>query len=549
MADISITITADPNQAIQGIDKVKNASKELVDTSTQVNKALESNSISVSRQAETSATEVISVAGKIGNAIKGVTTDATKISGALGSSIPAVGKLGSAIQSVAKGPLGLLIAGVTSVVALINKMLDEVEARTARLQAAAAGKTSRAYDALMEGRKEYAEQLKILDQVKQINALARESGLSTNELASFRRLASQIGISERDVQARGINPNVMGRAEAQMQHYRSFYSQEEYNNYINSLTDQFKMAIDKANISDKAKKELRGMSIFSAADVLSRRSRPEYGSPIRDVPDVISNSLHSITSPLGKLGLPVLGNPSTDEERKAYEELYNILKPLAEVRKSYNADPMLGRTQEAINDELFRDIQAGVRERQDATKKGSGTGTWTGGSRGYTWRDMDRDALAAAKKELEERERRAAAGEAITAGMKQEIEIQGLINDGKKREAAILKDVIRMEETLGRSLTAQEKESIEGLSGHLYDLRNIEPMKEPAPIKIRGQEYSVPLDRLQRIGANVSTPVASAERMALDKQVSLQQNILDVLKGNLPGLNSAASSRDGMRFP
>ena len=544
MADISITITADPNQAIQGINEVKKASKGLVDTTNEVNKALESNSISVSRQAETSATKVISVAGEIGNAIKGITTDATKISGALGTSIPAVGKLGSAIQSVAKGPLGLLVAGVTSVVAIINKMLDEVEARTTRLQAAAAGKTSRAFDALMEGRKEYAEQLKILDQVKQINALARESGLSTNELASFRRLASQIGISERDVKARGINPDVMGRAEAQMQHYRSFYSQEEYNNYINSLTDQFKMAIDKANISDKAKKELRGMSIFSAADVLSRRSRPEYGSPIRDVPDVISNSLHSVTSPLGKLGLPVLGTPSTDEERKAYEELYNILKPLEEVRKSYNADPMLGRTQEAINDELFRDIQAGVRERQDRT------GTGLGGGRGtYTWRDMDRDALAVAQKELEERERRTAAGEAITAGVKQEIEIQGLINDGKKREAAILKDVIRMEDALGRSLTAQEKENIEGLSGHLYDLRNIEPMKEPTPIKIRGQEYSMPLDRLQRIGANVSTPVASAEKMALDKQVSLQQNILDVLKGNLPGLNLAASSRDGMRFP
>ena len=536
MSDISITISSDPTQAIQGINKVKDTAKGLVDTSNQVNKAIESTSISVSQATKSSGQDVISVAGSIGKTIKDVTSDASKISSAFGSSVPAIGKIGGALQSIVKGPMGLVLAGVTGIVTMIHKMLDEVEARAGRLKAAAEGKTSRAYDALMAGRSEYAEQLKILDQVKQINSMARETGLSTHELADFRRLASQIGISERDVTARGIRSDAIGRAEAQMQYSRRVYSQEEYNDYLEALTSQFRLAVENADLPDKVKSELKGMSVFSAADALSFRSRPDYGPTMRDVPDMISNGLYDLTS--NKFGLPVIGKPSTDQERKAYEELYSILKPLAEVRKTYNVDPMLGRTQEAVNAELFKSIQEGVKERQEAKENGHTVG-------GYSWRDMDRDAVAAEKKRLEEQARRTAAGAAIIDGMEQEIKIQELINQDKKREADQLKARFRMEEALGRELTEAERETSDRFSGMLYDLRNPAAAEESglAPaFKMRNPENTVPLDRLQRIGANYGNigAVMSPERMAMQRQVSLQEQIHSVLKD----IDNKVSSRE-----
>ena len=544
MSDISITISSDPTQAIQGINKVKDTAKGLVDTSNQVNKAIESTSISVSQATKSSGQDVISVAGSIGKTIKDVTSDASKISGAFGSSVPAIGRIGGALQSIVKGPMGLVLAGVTGIVTMIHKMLDEVEVRAGRLKAAAEGKTSRAYDALMAGRSEYAEQLKILDQVKQINSMARETGLSIHELADFRRLASQIGISERDVTARGIRSDAIGRAEAQMQYSRRVYSQEEYNDYLESLTSQFRLAVENADLPDKVKSELKGMSVFSAADALSFRSRPEYGSNARDIPDMISNGLYNLTS--NKIGLPVIGKPSTDRERKAYEELYSILKPLAEVRKTYNIDPMLGRTQEAVNAELFKSIQEGVKERQDAQKNGHIFG-------GYSWRDMDRDAVAAEKKQLEEQARRTAAGTAILDGMEQEIKIQELINQGKKREADQLKARFRMQETVGRELTEEEREISDRFSGMLYDLRNpaeAEKSGLASAFKMRNPEHMFPLDRLQRIGALSSNTgaVMSPERMVMQRQVSIQEQIHTVLKD----IDNKVSSRDliqsAMRF-
>lgn len=538
MADISITITADPSQAVQGINKVKSTAEDLAKTSKKIDNAIESTSISITQATKRSGQEVISVTGGVGKAIKDITLDASKISGAFGNSIPAVGKLGSALQSVVKGPLGLVIAGVSGIVAMIHKMLDEVEARASRLKAGAEGKTSRAYDALMQGRTEYAEQLKILDQVKQINALARETGLSTHELADFRRLASQIGISERDVGARGIRSGAIGRAEAQMQYSRRVYSQEEYNDYLAALTDQFRLAVDSADLPDKVKSELKGMSVFSAADTLSFRSRPDYGPTMRDIPDMLSNSLYSFTS--NKLGLPVIGKPSTDQERKAYEELYNILKPLAEVRKTYNVDPMLGRTQEALNAELFKSIQEGVKERQEAAKGGYSGGT-------YTWRDMDRDALAAEKRRLEEEKRRTDAGTAILTRMDQEIQIQELINQGKKKEAEQLQARFRMEDALDRELTEAEREATDARSGRLYDLHNpIEPdLTAPAAAaswRDRQRDFTMPLDRLQQIGANMINPVGlQQENMKLDRQISIQEEIRNILRGEIGKPNNSGA--------
>jgi hypothetical protein len=256
-----------------------------------------------------------------------------------------------------------------------------------------------------------------------------------------------------------------------------------------------------------------------------------------DVPDMISNSMYSLTN--NKLGLPVIGKPSTDQERKAYEELYSILKPLAEVRKTYNVDPMLGRNQAAVNEELFKSIQEGVKERQDAQKSGSTSGT-------YTWRDMDRDALAAEKRRLEEEKRRTDAGAALLTRMDQEIQIQELINQGKKKEAEQLQARFRMEDALDRELTEAERASTDALSGRLYDMRNpAEPdLTAPAAAARRApqREYTLPLDRLQRIGANVLNPVGTQqENMKLDRQISIQEEIRNILRGEVGKPNNSGA--------
>ena len=100
-----------------------------------------------------------------------------------------------------------------------------------------------------------------------------------------------------------------------------------------------------------------------------------------------------------------------------------------------------------------------------------------------------------------------------------------------------------MEEALGRELTEAEREASDSFSGRLYDLRHPEAAQESllAPaFKMRNQENIVPLDRLQRIGAMAGNAVASPERLAMQRQVSLQEQIHTILKD----IDNKVSSRE-----
>jgi hypothetical protein len=93
---------------------------------------------------------------------------------------------------------------------------------------------------------------------------------------------------------------------------------------------------------------------------------------------------------------------------------------------------------------------------------------------------------------------------------------------------------------------------VEERASRLYDLQHpIEPelapesAAAPARTRARTQQWSLPLDRLQQIGANVRNPSANPDRVVWDRQLSVQENIYHLLQVNF----TASRQVGGMMFP
>lgn len=515
MSDISITITSDPTQAVTDINKVKKAaddlsasSKKVAESSAADNTQAINQVLTVSRQAQQAVSQTGTAVGAVSTGIKQAANDAAKVSGAFGQAVPVIGRLGSAIASAITGPIGAVSAAIGLAIAGIQKMIADAEDRVNRLKMQAGSQTSSAYDNLMQGRTQYAEDLKTLEQIKQIQSVARQTALSATELAQFRQLAAQLGIEERYVGARGIRSGQIEQAEHTLNQQRRFYADQDYQQYLDSISKQLAAAIKSSDLSDAVKKQFSSMGILGLADeITSRASR---------------------------------GAGWTTEEYKAYQDLYAIVKPLNEVRASYNRDAMLGRSQADLNAAAVAAITGAHAVSARAAADNSGGGSASPGT--WAWqKEQDKKAMAAAEAELKEQERRTAAGAGLTEKLEQEIQIQQLINDGRSRKADILRQRISLEAALGRQLTSAEQASIEQLAGTLYDLRHPQdpelappdPSAPESPARVRTRtrtQAALPLDRLQRLGANVTNAVSSPEKLTLDRQLSVQEDIRNILR-------------------
>ena len=519
-SDISITITSDPTQAVTGIEKVKKAaddlsvsSKKVAESSAADNSQAINQVLSVSNQAKQAISQTGTAVGAVSTGIKQAATEASKVAGAFGQAVPEIGRLGSAISSAITSPIGAISAAIGLIIAGYQKMIADMEERINRMKLSAGARANAAQDNILAGQKQYQQDLQTLDQVKAINAIAEKSALTANELAQFRALASQIGIEENYVGARGIRGDALQRAEHTLKQQRRHYSDQEYGDYVDAMTKQLSAAIQQSGLSDATKKRLAGQSALSLAETITSNARR--------------------------------GTGWTTEEFQTWQELYSIVKPFNEIRAQHNLDAMGGRTQAEINAAAVASI-TGAHE-QPATDGSGGGGT---APKPGTWawqQQQDKEAQAAADAEAEEQDRRTKAAADLTKKLQNEIEIQTLINEGKQREAEILRQRLVMESILGDSITAAAITDIEALAGHLYDLRNPaaaqDPSLAPAPAARRQTNtYTMPLDRLQRIGANVATPVASAEKITMDRQLSVQESIRDTCRQILAGTNSSNSN-------
>lgn len=515
MSDISITITSDPTQAVTDINKVKKAADDLAASSKKVAESSAADNtqainqvLTVSRQAQQAVSQTGTAIGAVSTGIKQAANDAAKVSGAFGQAVPVIGRLGSAIASAITGPIGAISAAIGLAIAGIQKMIADAEDRVNRLKMQAGTQANSAYDKLIQGRTQYAEDLKTLEQIKQIQSVASQSALSASELAQFRQLAAQLGIEERYVGERGIRSGKIAEAERTLHHQRSFYADQDYTEYLNAAYTDLQKRIDASKINDEMKTPLKRMSLFEAVDAISSRARRGAGNDL--------------------------------DEYKAYQELYPVVKQIAEVRASYARDSMLGRSQADLNAAAVASITGAhspsARGAADNSSGGSASpGTWA-------WQqEQDKKAMAAAEAERKEQERRNAAAAGLTEKLQQEIAIQTMINDGRQREADILRQRISLESALGRQLTTAEQASIEQLAGTLYDLRHPqEPDLAPAdpgapesPARARTRartQAALPLDRLQRLGANVTNAVSSPEKLTLDRQLSVQEDIRNILR-------------------
>ena len=513
MADISITITSDPTQAVNNINKVKKAAEDLSASSKKVAESTAADNtqainqvLTVSRQAQQAVSQTGTAVGAVSTGIKQAANDAAKVSGAFGAAVPVIGRLGSAIASAITGPIGAVSAAIGLAIAGIQKMIADAEDRVNRLKMSASTQASSAYDRLMQGRTQYAQDLQTLEQVKQIQAVASKQALSTAELAEFRRLAAQIGIEERYVGARGIRSGQISQAERTLNQQRDFYSQQDYRAYVDAFQKSLLVQIGDSNLSAEIKDKLLGMSNADRVNTITQAAQ--------------------------------LGQGGSTAEYKAWQDLYGQVKQYNEVVASFTRDPRLGRSQADLNAAAVASI-TGAHARPASGSDGSGKTEPPVGS--WAWQqEQDKRAMAAAEAERKEQERRNAAGANLTEKLQQEIEIQSMINNGRQREADILRQRISLESALGRQLTTAEQASIEQLAGTLYDLRhpqdpNLAPMDPGAPestarARSRTQAASVPLNNLQRIGANIRTPAASPEKMVMDKQLSVQENIYRLLQ-------------------
>lgn len=508
MSDISITITADPQQALDGINKVKQAGVELAETAKKAQAAADAaatdamNGVgNVSREAARAVGQTGDAVSAVGSGLKTAANEAAKVSGAFGKAVPVVNQLGSAISTAITGPVGMISAAVGLALAQISKKIAEYKSMLDAMKASAGAQAGAAYDRLMQGRQDYAAQLQTLSQVREINALAQTTKLTADQLAQFRQLAGQIGIDARDVTASGIKSGKLSGAVKVIKQQRSHYATQEYDDYLAALGEQLRREITASGLNEAQKKTLLGQSLFGAADSITSRALRGAGSNM--------------------------------EEYKAYQDLYAIVKPLAEVRASYNRDKMLGQDQAALNAAVVDGI------RKSAEKSAGEAGS--GKTAGPTWRDMDKQLIAE-----EEARKKAAADLAdreqkLLQDLDRQIEQQELIAAGDERRAFIRQRILQAEDSLGQLSEAQVS-AIEERAGRLYDLMHPaspEPLPgspeeaAAAPVaRVRAARtraaWTMPLDSLQRIGANMAVriaPAVSPERAVMNEQLAVQRSI------------------------
>ena len=497
--DISITIKADPTQAVRSINQVKSAGDELAETSEKVNRSAASDTtqamnqvLSVGRTARREFEQTGAAVNSIGSGVKSAATEAAKVSGAFGQAVPVVGRLGSAIASAITGPIGAVSAAIGLAIAGIQKMIAEMEARVERLKLSAGTQTSSAYDALVKGRSDYAAQLQVLAQVRELHKLAQESALSSNDLASFRSLASQVGIEEKHVTERGIKSGKLAEAERSLQQQRAHYAEQEYQDYLDAMQKQLIVAVGDSSLNAEAKDRLlKSGSLQRMADTITQRARS--------------------------------GSGNTLEDYKAWQDLYGIVKQHIDVRESYARDAMLGRSQAELNAAAIDSVRAHAEKAAPAAGPAEGPG---GGSSSSPWMEaarVEQDRIDKLKE--------------INQKLDQEQQIQQLINDGKEREAYLLRNRISTEASIGRTLTESEYRDLASRAGMLYDLQHpAEPeLSPPEPgSPARSARRAAPAsadfrDRLQRIGAKIGSAAISPEKLVMDKQLSVQEDIRRIL--------------------
>lgn len=493
--DISITIKADPTQAVSGINQVKKAGDELADTSKKVSQSAVSDTsqtvnqvLSVGRSARREFEQTGTAVNSISSGIQTAAGEAAKVSGAFGQAVPVIGRLGSAIASAITGPVGAISAAIGLAIAGIQRMIADAEARVERLKLSAQARSSSAYDAIMKGRKDYADQLEVLAQVKEINKLAQESALSTNDLAAFRNLAAQIGIDQKNVTARGIKSGKLSAAERSINETRDFYSKQEYRDYVDEFQKSLLVQIGDSALSAGIKDKLLGMSHADRVNTITQAAR--------------------------------LGQGGNTDEFKAWQDLYSNVKQYNEVAASFARDARLGRDQSAINAAAVDAIRGHAKPKGESVAVTGGTaepGTWKWQQEQDRIEQERQDKLKSINRKLDE-----------------EQQIQQLINEGRQREAYILRNRLNTEAAIGH-LTEAEARDLESRAGMLYDLQHpLEPDLTPedrvSPVRTERRALNAPrLDRLQRIGANAPNAVTSPEKLVMDKQLSVQEDIRRIL--------------------
>jgi colicin import membrane protein len=87
--------------------------------------------------------------------------------------------------------------------------------------------------------------------------------------------------------------------------------------------------------------------------------------------------------------------------------------------------------------------------------------------------EAEKKALAEAEKAAKEKERQQEIAEKQIADMEHELKMQQMINDGKKREAAIEDEIYRAKQR-SSELTDAQIAQIEDMAGQLYDLKEKE---------------------------------------------------------------------------
>ena len=507
MSDISITITADPTQAVNGIKEVSKSADDMAKSvrrsnqeATQGGSSAVGQVLSVSQQAQSSVGQTISAVGNLSGSVKKLGQDASAISSALGESVPVIGRIGSALAAVMTGPVGLISAAIAAAGAAIQKIIADAEARVARLRASVDARSSAAYDQLVEGRKEYQAALDTLAKVRELNALAKQSPLQADELAAFRSLAGQIGIREKDVTASGINPYRLQEAERRLASDRTAAAKADMQQYTAAFKKQLAAAIESSDLSEGFKRSLSGMKLSEQIQYLQQASASGIGLNAGDV--------------------------------KVFGDLYKMTAQYTEARDAYRRDPLLGRDRAALNAEAVDSVKSGVAGRvQDAEDRRR--------MREKINAAADREAAAmqsAAKRVQDETDRREQAAEQLNKGLERQIQLQQLVNEDKQKEAFVLRNRLQMEDALGRSLTEAEAANNERLAATLYDLQHpASPSPEPdgaAPRASSARQSAVPvrLDRLQRIGANIASAAVSPEKLVMDKQLSVQEQIRNILQ-------------------
>lgn len=517
MSDISITITADPAQAVDGIKKVTNAADDMAGSVKRSNQEAAQGGtsaigqvLSVSQQAQSSVGQTISAVGDLSGSVRKLGHDASAISGALGESVPVIGKIGSALAAVMTGPVGLISAAIAAAGAAIQKIIADAEARVARLRASVDARSSAAYDQLVEGRREYQAALDTLARVRELNALAKQSPLQADELAAFRSLAGQIGIREKDVTASGINPYRLREAEQRLASDRAANAESDMRQYTASFKKQLAAAIESSDLSDGFKRSLSGMKLSEQIQYLQDASRSGIGMNAADI--------------------------------RAFSDLYKMTAQYTEARAAYRRDPLLGRDQAALDSAAVDAVKSGVADRVQTAEDRKRMREKINAA-------ADQEAAAmqsAAKRAQDETDRRERAAESIMSGLQRELAIQQLITDGKRREAYLLQQRLAMESALGRALTEDELSGMETLAGALYDLRNPAQAaaenggvqsgtrSAPRPNARRATAETAHLDALQRIGARVASPISTRDSDTLSRQLDVQREIYAAVRVLVP---------------